>query len=103
VTLTHGGGLELLKSVVMEYLQSKVVSGILLLSDGPVAIIVVQGIEVVVKILINFEISNLDIVREPSSKVLVDLVSEQDGNKEHPEEDDQGESSWDFIALAVEY
>lgn len=51
----------------------------------------VQGLEVVVQAFINLEVSNLG-VGEYSNEPSVDSVSEDDNDKEEPEENEEGHS-----------
>jgi hypothetical protein len=73
---SHGGRLEFVESLIWEESETESVSGVFLFSNGPVSVIIIDAVEIVVKILIDFNVCYLDLVGEPSGKVLVDLVSE---------------------------
>jgi len=64
-------------------------AGVFLLLDGPVAVFLINGVEVVVEVFVNFEVGN---VKEGADghHDLVDGVSEDSEGEEEPESEEEG-------------
>ena len=59
VALFNLGTLQSLECLIFKDSHVEVASGVFLLLDRPVSVIVIQSVEIVVKILIDLKISNL--------------------------------------------
>lgn len=92
VAFAHLSVAELVKSVLVEDAHAENLSSVLLLLDRPVAVLLVDGLEVVGKALIDLELGNLKEGKDGSQEA-VDVVSERNSDNKEPESHKEGHTN----------